>query len=53
VSHDVDAVAQHMQASAYAWVSSRVIAMPENQLGFAKGVLVRDPDGHVMHLVEK
>jgi hypothetical protein len=53
VSHDVGAVAQRLQASAYAWVSSGVIAMPENPLGFATGVLVRDPDGHVMQLVEK
>jgi catechol 2,3-dioxygenase-like lactoylglutathione lyase family enzyme len=53
VSHDVGAVAQQVRASAFSWISPKVIAMPENQLGFAKGVLVRDPDGHVMQLVEK
>jgi hypothetical protein len=46
-------MAQQVPASAFSWISPQVIALPENQLGSAKGVLVRDPDGHVMQLVEK
>jgi catechol 2,3-dioxygenase-like lactoylglutathione lyase family enzyme len=35
------------------FVSPSVINMTENHLGFRKGFLVRDPDGHVMQIVER
>jgi hypothetical protein len=53
ISHDLGAMAQQVRASGLPWISPEVIAIPENQLGFAKGVLVRDPDGHTMQLVQK
>jgi catechol 2,3-dioxygenase-like lactoylglutathione lyase family enzyme len=53
VVRDVGSMAQQVQAGAFPWVSSGIISIPENRLGFAKGVLVWDPDGHVMQLVEK
>jgi catechol 2,3-dioxygenase-like lactoylglutathione lyase family enzyme len=53
VVHDVGSMAQQVRASTFPWVSSGIISIPENRLGFAKGILVRDPDGHVMQLVEK
>jgi catechol 2,3-dioxygenase-like lactoylglutathione lyase family enzyme len=34
-------------------VSSGPITLPDGSLGFRKGVLVRDPDGHVMEVVEQ
>ncbi len=34
-------------------VSSGVVTMPDGSLGFKKGFLVRDPDGHVMQVVEQ
>jgi hypothetical protein len=46
-------MAQQVRAGAFPWVSSGIIPIPENRIGFANGVLVRDPDGHVMQLVEK
>jgi catechol 2,3-dioxygenase-like lactoylglutathione lyase family enzyme len=46
-------LAQRLQTGGYAWISSGVISMPNRQLGFAKGALVRDPDGHAMQLVDK
>jgi catechol 2,3-dioxygenase-like lactoylglutathione lyase family enzyme len=33
--------------------SAAAVAIPESKLGFKKGFLVRDPDGHVMQAVEK
>ncbi|MCI0414303.1 VOC family protein [bacterium] len=39
--------------SGYLFVSPGVISLKENHLGFQRGFLVRDPDGHVMQLVEK
>jgi len=34
-------------------VSRGIITLPDNSLGFRKGLMVRDPDGHVMQIVEK
>jgi hypothetical protein len=41
------------QAARAPWVSSGTVTLPENSLGFTTGLLVRDPDGHVLQLVEK
>lgn len=46
------ATAQALRAGKAQFVSPGVIAMPDGPLGFVKGFLVRDPDGHVMQLVE-
>ncbi len=35
------------------FVSPGVVAMPDDKLGFSRGFLVRDPDGHVMEIVQK
>ena len=35
------------------WVSTGAVALPGKELGFARGVLVRDPDGHAVLLAEK
>ncbi len=35
------------------FVSSGVVEISEQTLGFKKGFLVRDPDGHALRLVEK
>jgi catechol 2,3-dioxygenase-like lactoylglutathione lyase family enzyme len=50
---DVDALAQRLQKEGYTLVSSGVIEMPKKMLGFRKGFLVRDPDGHIMRIIEK
>ena len=34
------------------FVSAGVVTLPEDQLGFTVGLLVRDPDGHALELVE-
>ena len=33
-------------------VSSGLVSLPERRLGFSRGFLVRDPDGHVMEITE-
>ena len=30
----------------------RPVAVPGHQLGFARGVMIRDPDGHALEIVE-
>ncbi|GMV51926.1 MAG: hypothetical protein AMXMBFR67_34690 [Nitrospira sp.] len=50
VVSDVEAAAAALRGLAQ-FVSSTVVTLPEQALGFTKGVLVRDPDGHVIELV--
>lgn len=49
----VEGVAQNLLAGKYLFVSPGAVALSDNQLGFSKGLLVRDPDGHVMEIVEQ
>ena len=53
VVNDANSLAQRLQANRYTLVSSGVVELPDNQLGFRKGFLVRDPDGHVMRIIER
>lgn len=50
---DATAAGQGLRTGKAAFVSPGVIAMPDGRLGFGKGFLVRDPDGHVMQVTEK
>jgi catechol 2,3-dioxygenase-like lactoylglutathione lyase family enzyme len=45
--------AQALRAAGTLFVSPGVVGLPDGTLGFRKGFLARDPDGHVMELVEK
>src|SRR6266852_1342228 len=47
---DTAAAAQQVRAGTFAFVSSGTVTLPEVTLGFKKGFLLRDPDGHVMQL---
>jgi catechol 2,3-dioxygenase-like lactoylglutathione lyase family enzyme len=53
VLRDVGAAVQKVRAGMFPLVSAGVVTLPERQLGFMKGMLARDPDGHVMQLIEK
>ncbi|MBD1866044.1 VOC family protein [Cyanobacteria bacterium FACHB-471] len=53
VVEDVDATAQRVRSGGYDFVSSGVIRLPDDQLGFREGFLVRDPDGHLIRIVEQ
>lgn len=47
---NVEAVAAALQGTAR-FLSAGVVTLPDRSLGFAKGVLVRDPDGHAVAIV--
>ena len=49
---DAVTAAQQLQLNAVKFISLGAIALPNNALGFRKGFLVRDPDGHVLRIVE-
>lgn len=51
--NDVEAVAGKMRNSKVSWVSPGTVEIPEERLGFKRGLLVRDPDGHAMKLIER
>ena len=53
VVNTVDVFAQRLLTENFRFVSPGVVAIDENRLGFSKGLLARDPDGHVMALIEK
>jgi catechol 2,3-dioxygenase-like lactoylglutathione lyase family enzyme len=52
VTRDAGTVARGLSAGRHPLVSAGVVDLPERKLGFGKGLLVRDPDGHVMQLIE-
>jgi len=48
-----DDAARTFQASRSAFVSSGVVTFPQHDLGFLKSVVVRDPDGHAIEIVQQ
>jgi catechol 2,3-dioxygenase-like lactoylglutathione lyase family enzyme len=53
VTHDATAVERSVVRDKFSLVSSGVIALPNGEMDFMKSFLVRDPDGHVMQLIER
>lgn len=53
VTRRADLAAQSLFSVRYAFVSPGLITLPGSTLGFTKSFLVRDPDGHVMQLIER
>ena len=52
VASDAVAAAQALFAARALFVSPGTVLLPDASVGFAKGLLVRDPDGHAMRVVE-
>jgi catechol 2,3-dioxygenase-like lactoylglutathione lyase family enzyme len=52
-TRDVERAASELRAAKVRFVSSGAVALLEGKLGFRRGVLVRDPDGHVLQLFEE
>ena len=50
---DTGSMTQRLRSSQSTFISPDAVAIPGQTLGFKKGFLVRDPDGHTMRLVEK
>jgi len=53
VVNAADVFAQNLLADNFRFVSPGVVTIADARLGFSKGLLARDPDGHVMALVER
>lgn len=50
---DIDLMARKLLDARVGFVSSSVIVMPSDKAKFSKGVLVSDPDGHDLLLIQK
>jgi catechol 2,3-dioxygenase-like lactoylglutathione lyase family enzyme len=53
VAHDLTTAAQSVQQGKSALISPGIVQLTEPVLGFKRGLLVRDPDGHAMQLIER
>jgi catechol 2,3-dioxygenase-like lactoylglutathione lyase family enzyme len=51
VVRDLDRLAARLDSAAVPRVSRGVSPIPDRNLGAARGILVRDPDGHVVQLI--
>jgi len=52
ISHDSQAVAQAIRGSSCSALSPGVVTPTDRALGFAKGLLIRDPDGHELAVIQ-
>jgi catechol 2,3-dioxygenase-like lactoylglutathione lyase family enzyme len=53
VTGDAEQAAKALFAGRALFVSPGAVALPDASLGFAKGAMVRDPDGHAMRVVQR
>jgi hypothetical protein len=53
VTNDAGAAEQQFRRARVTFVSPGIVTLVDGKLGFQKGLVVRDPDGHVVELVEK
>lgn len=53
VVKDINAIVKRLQIERSTFISPAVVTIPGRTLGFKQGILIRDPDGHPMRLVEK
>jgi catechol 2,3-dioxygenase-like lactoylglutathione lyase family enzyme len=50
---DLDILAKQLRDARVRFISPGVVAMPKDQIGFSKGALISDPDGHSVLLIQK
>jgi len=53
IATDLGELARRLSRARYVLISPGVVGIPKAELGFHAGLLVRDPDGHPMELVEQ
>jgi catechol 2,3-dioxygenase-like lactoylglutathione lyase family enzyme len=49
----IDAVAEPLRAAAVPFVSSGIATFHDGKLGFTSGLVIRDPDGHALGIVQR
>ncbi len=51
VSRKLVVLSHKLRNGRYAFVSPGIVSLPNRKLGFQEGLMVRDPDGHVIQIV--
>lgn len=49
---DAGEVERNLRAAGALFISAATVSTPGAELGFERSSLVRDPDGHALHMVE-
>ncbi len=52
VVDDANATAKRLKAKGVTFVSTDVVTLPKKTLSFKKGFLIKDPNGHVLRIIE-
>lgn len=50
---DLDNLAEQLRSAPCQFISPGIVEMSSEELGFSRGLAIRDLDGHVLHLVEE
>lgn len=50
---DIAQAAQQLREWGVPFLSSRVVRLPDDRLGFRDAVLIQDPDGHVLRIIQQ
>jgi len=53
IAADIGDLARRLSRARYVLISPGIVVIPKAELGFHAGLLVRDPDGHPIELVEQ
>ncbi len=53
VVEDAATTAERLQQAWIPFISSGLVELPDTSLGFRRGFLVRDPDGHAVRVIEQ
>ncbi len=53
VTNDIDLLAKKSRDGHVRFVSPGVVMMPKDKVGFSKGALISDPDGHSLLLIQR
>lgn len=53
VTEDIEATSRWLRQARFSFISSAVVSFPKADAGFHSRLLVRDPDGHPIELVQK
>ena len=53
VTEDIELASKRLRQARFPFISSAVVPFPKSEAGYHSALLIRDPDGHPMKLVEK
>jgi len=52
-TNDIERAANRIRKGKFVFISPGVVKLPDNTIGFSKGLFVRDPDGHALMIYQQ